>query len=128
METMIAFCGLACTECPAFLATKENNNEKRRQVAEQWSKEYKADFKPQDINCEGCLSKNGRLFSHCSVCTIRQCGLKKDHKNCAYCDDYSSCQKLIDFFKIAPQGKVKLDEMRRISLAREVELREQQKL
>lgn len=113
METMIAFCGLTCTECPTFLATKENNNEKRRQVAEQWSKEYKADFKLQDINCEGCLSQNGQLFGHCSVCKIRQCGMEKDLKNCAYCDDYPSCPKMVEFFKMAPQAKVKLDEIRR---------------
>jgi Protein of unknown function (DUF3795) len=28
MEEMIAFCGLNCAECPAFLATQENDDEK----------------------------------------------------------------------------------------------------
>ncbi|MGC8494894.1 MAG: DUF3795 domain-containing protein, partial [Syntrophobacteraceae bacterium] len=106
MDKMIAFCGLTCTECPAFLATKENSDEKRRQVAQLWSKEYKADIKPHDINCEGCLSKDGQLFSHCSVCAVRRCGLEKHHTNCGSCDEYDSCRKLADFFQMVPQGKI----------------------
>jgi hypothetical protein len=33
LKEMIAFCGLGCHECGAFLATKENNNQKRAKVA-----------------------------------------------------------------------------------------------
>jgi hypothetical protein len=111
MEKMIAFCGLDCTECPTLLATREDNDQKRKQVAELWSKEYKADFKPEDINCDGCLSGNGRLFSHCSVCEIRLCGREKALKNCAFCQDYP-CQKLSAFFQMVPRGKVTLEEIR----------------
>jgi hypothetical protein len=113
MEKMIAFCGLDCSECPTFLATRENNDEKRKQVAEQWSKQYKADFKPEDINCDGCLSQTGRLFSHCSVCNIRSCGHEKKRENCASCNEYP-CQKLESFFQIAPQGRINLDQLRGI--------------
>ncbi len=112
MERMIAYCGLNCAECAAFLATREDDDEKRKQVAEQWSKEYHAAFKPEDINCDGC-SKKGRLFSYCSSCQIRQCGREKEVKNCAYCNDYP-CQRLADFFQVAPQCKTNLDEIRKL--------------
>jgi len=110
MSEMIAFCGLNCNECPAFLATQENDDEKRKHVAEQWSKQYQASFKPSDINCDGC-SRDGRLFSYCSICNIRQCGREKNLENCAGCDDYP-CKKLEDLFEMAPQAKANLDRIK----------------
>ena len=51
MEEIIAYCGLFCHECGAFQAPRDNDNEKRALVAQKWSKEFKADLKPEDINC-----------------------------------------------------------------------------
>ncbi len=59
MEKMIAFCGIVCTECPAFLATQKDDDNKRKKVAEMWSKQFKSEIKPVDINCDGCLIENG---------------------------------------------------------------------
>jgi hypothetical protein len=67
MEKMIAVCGIECHQCPAFLATRENDDLKRKEVAEMWSKDFKAEIKPEDIHCEGCTSGKERLFSHCQV-------------------------------------------------------------
>lgn len=63
MKEIIAFCGLDCNECGAFLATRENNDQKRAEVAQEWSRLFKVEVKPEDINCEGCLSDGGRLFN-----------------------------------------------------------------
>ena len=111
MEKMIAFCGLTCTECPAFIATQKEDDEERRKVAQMWSKEFKVELKPEDINCDGCVADSERLLGHTKVCEIRKCGLDKKVKNCAYCDEYV-CGKLTDFFKMAPQAKTALDELR----------------
>ncbi len=112
MEKMIAFCGIDCAECPTLLATSEDNDEKRKKVAELWSKQYKAQFKPEDINCDGCFQDKGSLFSHCQVCEIRSCGRGKKLANCAYCNEYP-CQKLAGFFQMVPQSKITLDEIRK---------------
>jgi hypothetical protein len=32
MDKMIAFCGLTCTECPAFIATQKNDDKEREKV------------------------------------------------------------------------------------------------
>jgi hypothetical protein len=112
MEKMIAVCGIKCNEYSAFLATQENDDLKRKDVAEMWSKEFKAEFKPEDINCDGCTSGKERLFSHCQVCEIRKCGRKKQLKNWAYCDDYI-CSRLNELFRMVPQGKATLDEIRK---------------
>jgi len=111
MEKMIAFCGTVCAECPAFLATKMDDDNERKKIAELWTKRYNADIKPEDINCEGCLSE-GKKFSYCNVCEIRKCGQEKGLKNCAYCADYV-CEKLDKFFEIAPDGKTILDEIKK---------------
>lgn len=112
MEKMIAFCGINCAECPTFIATREDNDEKRKKVAEEWSKAYQASLQPGDINCDGCQTGNGRLFSHCNVCDIRKCGMEKAVSTCAGCDEYA-CNKLSKIFSLAPQAKAMLDRIRK---------------
>ncbi|MCK4352320.1 DUF3795 domain-containing protein [candidate division WOR-3 bacterium] len=112
MQKMIAICGLVCTDCPAFIATQENDDEKRKKVAEMWSKAFNTDLKPENINCDGCLIEKGKLFGHCKVCEIRKCGLEKNVKNCACCDEYS-CEKLNNLLKYMPEAKTTLEEIRR---------------
>jgi hypothetical protein len=86
MSGMTAVCGLLCNECGAFIATSSDDDEKRAEVAELWSKQYGHDIKPEDVNCDGCTSDSDRLFSHCKVCEIRKCGREKAVANCAYPD------------------------------------------
>ena len=112
MKDMISHCGLKCNECAAFIATKDDNDKKRREVAAKWAKQYKADIKPEDINCDGCLSSGQRVFSHCHVCEIRKCGIEKNVPNCANCHEYV-CEKLEDFLKMVPGNKDLLDEIRK---------------
>ena len=111
MDEIIAFCGLQCHECGAFLATRDDDDEKRAEVAQLWSKEFKTEFKPEDINCEGCLSEGENIFSYAKTCEIRKCGKEKGVVNCAYCSDYS-CEKLDKFFEMVPDAKKRLDEIR----------------
>lgn len=107
MKEMIAFCGLNCFECGAFLATKENDDQKRAEVAQEWSKLFKVEIKAEDINCEGCQSDRGRVFNYCKVCEIRKCGKEKGLKNCGYCREYP-CHKLDFIFSNVPDAKSRL--------------------
>jgi len=112
MDKQIGCCGITCSECPAFQATQENDNNKMAEVAKLWSKEFHAEIKPEDINCDGCLSESGRLCSHCYVCEIRKCCMERQLKNCAHCDDYP-CKKLNEFFSMVPEAKATLDEIKK---------------
>ena len=116
MERMVAYCGLICSDCGAFIATKENDYEKRREVAEAWSKKYGGQFKPEDINCEGCLTREGQVFSNCNVCEMRKCGIEKGVENCALCVDFS-CEKLSKFMQDVPQARETLEDIRQRSTA-----------
>jgi len=108
-KKMIAFCGLDCHECGAFMATKNDDDEKRSEVAKIWSKQFGADIKPADINCDGCHSDGENIFAHCKVCEIRKCGKEKNVDNCAYCAEYP-CEKLGMVFNMMPDAKKRLDE------------------
>ncbi len=111
MNNMIGFCGMSCHECGAYIATKENNDKKREEVAKLWSKEYNTGIKPEDINCDGCTSRSNNVFSHTKVCEIRKCGISKDLINCAHCDEYA-CEQLLKFFEMVPDAKKTLDGIR----------------
>ncbi len=108
MKAITAHCGLACNECDAFVATKENNMQKKIETAESWSKMYQVEIKPEDIICKGCLHDGPEKFGHCLKCEIRKCSTDKQLENCGYCIEYP-CNKLSDIFKFSPDAKTRLD-------------------
>jgi len=111
MNSMIAYCGLNCAECGAYQATLANDDAKRKEVAELWSKEYHTAIKPADINCDGCLAVSDNIFSHCRVCEVRLCGIRKKVINCAHCEKFV-CEKLEKFFQMAPFLRETLNQIR----------------
>ena len=112
MDKIIAYCGIVCTECPAFQATQKNDDTARKQVAEAWSKQYKMAVKPEDINCDGCIPEGKRHIGYYNICEIRKCAQDKAVLNCAYCDNYA-CTKLTKFFAMAPHAKASLEKIRK---------------
>ena len=106
-EPIIGYCGLICTECPAYLATQADDDELRQKTSEEWAKMYGADIKPENINCTGCNTE-GIKFAHCAKCEMRACGIEKGVKNCGHCDDYA-CDKVEEFFGFVPAAKEVLD-------------------
>jgi hypothetical protein len=111
MQEMVAYCGIVCTECPAYKATRANDNGARARIAEQWTKEYHHPFKAEDINCNGCLAASDVHVGYCSMCEIRKCGSDREVLNCAYCAEYP-CAKLGDFEARVPEAKAKLESIK----------------
>ena len=110
MAAIIGYCGLTCSECPAYKATIDDDDALRTKTAEEWSKMYNADIKPESINCTGCNTE-GVKFHHCNECKIRSCGESRAVENCADCSEYA-CEKLEEFFKMVPEAKETLDGLR----------------
>ncbi len=107
---MIAYCGLNCSGCEAYLATQEDNDNKRETISKKWSNRYHAEITPEQINCHGCKS-DGIKFSHCHVCEIRRCCLSKNVANCADCESYI-CDTLSEFIRLAPEAGIALKNLR----------------
>ncbi len=112
MEKMIAYCGLICTDCPAYIATQNDDHEALKKVAEQWSKEFNTTLTAKDVLCDGCSATTGRHVGHWSECKIKACAIEKKVRNCAHCSDYS-CEELEKFFGFAPEAKTTLEGIRR---------------
>jgi hypothetical protein len=113
MAEIIAYCGLVCNECPGYIATINDDDKKRSEVAKMWSEEYGGEMKTEDINCLGCTSGDEVLLDYAkNACAIRECGIEKDVENCAFCDSYEECDKIGEFHKVVPLAKAKLDELR----------------
>jgi len=112
MNRIIAYCGLVCTDCPAYMATQADDRAALEQVAAQWRQEYNApDITVESVICDGCLGSEGRHCSHCYECDIRACGMARGVVNCAHCADYA-CEKLEGLFGMVPQARAVLDGVR----------------
>jgi hypothetical protein len=108
MKQMIAYCGLVCSSCPTFLATQNDDDIAREKTAALYSEKFGLNFKPNEINCDGCLSAGGKLIGYCQSCEIRKCALAKSVHNCAGCDE-QPCEKLIKFHEFSPDAKNSFD-------------------
>jgi hypothetical protein len=104
-DRMIAFCGIVCTDCRAFIATQTNDRELKKKVAKAWSTKEEP-LKAEDINCDGCLPVGQRLLAFCSTCEVRRCGHERGVENCAYCREYP-CVKLTTLWKTVTESKPK---------------------
>lgn len=94
MNDSIAYCGLDCHKCDAYLATINDDDYLRRKVAKEWSELNNVEITPDMINCEGCRA-NGKKTPFCeSLCPIRQCALGKGCSTCGDCEEIDSCGKV----------------------------------
>lgn len=111
MGEMIAYCGILCTECPAYVATQADDAAAIQRLAERWAKKYDAPITADSVWCDGCLINGPRLCWYCAECKVRACAISRGVVNCAHCDNYG-CETLTGFLAEAPQAKAVLEEIR----------------
>lgn len=92
MRNMIAYCGLDCEKCDAYLATINDDQALREKTAKLWAELNNAPILPEHINCEGCRVDGIKTVYCDSLCGIRQCALKKGVATCGGCPDLEICQ------------------------------------
>ena len=94
MDKYIAYCGLDCKSCEAYIATIGDDNSLRKKVAKKWSELNGVEITPEMINCEGCRN-NGKKTVFCdSLCPIRQCAFGRGIESCGNCSEMEVCHKI----------------------------------
>ena len=112
MDQMIAYCGLDCLNCPAYVATQADDREALERTAAMWREEFNSPYITADnILCDGC-SAGGRLSGYCSICEIRACAVERGLETCAPCADYEGCGKLDAIHGHSAEAKATLDGIR----------------
>jgi len=108
---IIAYCGLDCSKCDAYTATQTRDLERKREIAKRWTKGLNLEFKPEDIDCNGCMSN--KVSGWCTkICRIRPCAEVRKVKTCAHCRDHP-CDKLTEFLSNETEATRTLDQIRK---------------
>lgn len=116
MGEFISFCGLSCSTCPIYVATRTTDPAEqeriRAEVAKTLEDAYGIYFEASDISdCDGCRTAGGKLFSACDDCKIRRCAKERIIENCAHCTEYP-CKNLEAFFQKDVSAKERLEKLR----------------
>jgi len=113
MAQLLAYCGLDCGECEAYIATQNNDQAGLEAAAKKWSEQFGGKNLGADMCvCDGCSTGPRYSSAHAVTCGIRVCASKRGVVTCAHCPDYG-CDILKQFFAFAPVLKEKLEAIRK---------------
>ena len=104
MKKMIAYCGLDCEKCDAYIATKNNDQALREKTAKLWSELNNAPILPEHINCRGCRVDGVKTVFCESICAIRRCALKSGVETCGDCSEMAECATLKTITENTPEA------------------------
>lgn len=104
MNEYIAYCGIDCKACEAYIATINDDNELRIKVSKLWSELNDIEITPEMINCTGCRIDGVKTIFCDSICPIRQCALTKKVDTCATCEEMEECEKVEMIFENNPDA------------------------
>lgn len=85
---IIAFCGICCSDCPAYRATMKHDDALRKEVAKKWSSD-EFPLSAKEVNCMGCTVMDGEVMEFVRNCKVRQCASDRGVENCAHCKEYA---------------------------------------
>lgn len=107
MSKLISVCGIDCQACECRDAYLANNEERKADIAERWSKTYNSPISAQDIACEGCMEGEVH-FSWCGKCPICACAVGKGYQSCAECADFP-CETNSWLYEQVPAAKATIE-------------------
>ncbi len=107
-----AACGFDCSTCDAYQATKANDAEAIRKLAEQASAHLGRTVDPASGWCDGCMAGGPRVAECCGECEVRACVRGRGFATCAECGEYV-CAKLEPILPGLPGAKETLEALRR---------------
>ncbi len=93
----IGHCGIDCSKCDTYIATINNDDNKRKEVANLWSKLNNCNIDYKDINCLGCKIEGIKCIYCDILCEVRKCALSKNIELCNSCEEFNVCKKVKPF-------------------------------
>lgn len=104
MNNMIAYCGLDCEKCDAYIATVNDDQALREKTAKLWGELNNAPILPEHINCTGCREDGAKTVFCESMCGVRKCASQKGVTSCAVCRSMEECQTLAPVLASSPEA------------------------
>ena len=104
MNKMIAYCGLDCEHCDAYLATMNDDQELRKKTAKLWAELNNAPILPEHINCQGCRVEGVKTVFCDSMCGFRQKKKKKGIDTCGDCSELERCSIVVAILENNPSA------------------------
>ena len=112
-RNMVAYCGLDCAKCDAYIATVNQDNALREKTAKLWAEANAAPITAEMINCLGCRGE-GVKTPYCDfMCEIRKCALEKGPGSCAHCAGMADCETLKPVLDNSEEARKNLQKLNR---------------
>lgn len=108
MRPNIAYCGLDCEQCDAYIATLHDDQALREKTARLWAELNHAPILPEHINCQGCRADGAKTVFCEQLCAVRRCARQRGVDTCGDCPEMESCPTVGAIFANAPQAKKNL--------------------
>jgi hypothetical protein len=106
MERILAFCGLNCAECEAYVATQAHDAAAIQAVVEKWKVENNLTrLTAESVMCDGCLTASTQVCSYCYECPVRACAQQRGVESCGLCAEFSNCATINEFLSMAPVAR-----------------------
>ena len=100
----IAYCGMDCGKCDAYIATMRNDEALREKTAKLWSQMNGVEITGDMIHCAGCRA-DGVKTPYCeSLCPVRPCAVSRHMETCGSCTEMEKCDLVGAMFKNNPEA------------------------
>lgn len=88
------YCGYICPpDCPMYVATIENDTEKKKEAYKNWKIEekYGLEFDAEKVFCYTCKNREKPQGIVVANCMVRDCATGRGYDCCIECSDLSTC-------------------------------------
>ena len=110
MRKGIAYCGLDCEACDAYIATRTGDQALKEKTARLWSELNQTEIRPEDISCQGCRMEGVKSVYCAGLCPIRKCAQGRGAETCGSCPEMEGCGILGPILKSSPDARQNLTE------------------
>ena len=111
-DQMIGYCGIDCSNCASYIATRSGNSEELARVADDLARRYQAEVKPEYVICDGCKAGKRLSYFCANLCKMKPCCIEKGYDSCIECSEFP-CKELQFELDHSPEARRNLEKLRK---------------